>query len=83
MKELLQALPVPKQFRSIKHLPATPTKGDYVITNDNHIGKVVHVGKAALTIRVWLADPEGYLTPSSHPHNSINTQHMYTLMYRC
>ena len=33
------------------------------------IGKVVHVGQDALSMRQWVQDPEGYLTPT-HTHSA-------------
>ena len=48
--------------------PKGPTpfaKGQWVITDDSAIGRVTHVGGEALSIRVWVQDPEGYLTPTA------------------
>jgi hypothetical protein len=65
-KELLKLLH-PMKKGLAKAGPDPLKKGNYVIspiTDQGVIGKVVHVGQGALSMREWVQDPEGYLTPT-------------------
>ena len=62
-KELLKILhPMKKEM--VKAGPKPLKKGEFAITDQGVIGKVVHVGQGALSMRQWVQDPEGYLTPT-------------------
>ena len=63
-RELLQALP--HKFHEIMRRGPSPYKvGQHAITDENHIGSIVHVGELALSIRHCQQDEEGLISPST------------------
>jgi hypothetical protein len=68
MRELLKHIePIEKPI--VRGGPTPFSVGRYTITDSGTIGRVVHIGQEALTVRVWEQDQEGYLTPT-HKHSA-------------
>ena len=62
-KEFLRLL-YPIERGLAKARPTPLKKGNYAITDQGVIGKVVHVDQGVLSMREWVQDLEGYLTPT-------------------
>lgn len=63
-RELLRALKRHEKAL-LRNGPTPITKGCFITTDGGVVGKVMHVGQRALSIRAHTQDPEGCLTPTT------------------